>query len=227
METHRLSRFERLLVALAIPLVHLLGLSLRIRDLGRPEWGPRGVENVLWALWHETILMSIWYHRHRDVHVMISASRDGELVSRLARGFGFTPLRGSTSRRSLHATREMIARLRAGRRCGITPDGPRGPRRQAQIGVVAVARLTGRPVVPFAFEAERCWRMKSWDRFIVPKPFSRAVFVYGDPILVPRRGGSDADFLAQIQRELDRVTAIAEAAFDRPLEKPETQLTLR
>lgn len=203
---------------LVAPLMHLLGLSLRIQERGRPEWGPRGrqPEAPLWALWHETILMSVWHHRDQDVHVMISASRDGELISTIARFFGYSPVRGSSSRGGKEATREMLAHLQEGKRCAITPDGPRGPRRELKMGVVNLARLTGCPVVAFGFAAEHCWRLKSWDRFIVPKPFSRAVFVYGEPVRVPREGGEDGEYFKRIQAELDRVTAEAEAFFPGP-----------
>lgn len=216
MTTHRLSFLDWLLVLLATPLMHLLGLSLRIKEEGQSKWGPRGrqEEPPLWALWHETILMSVWYHRDQDVHVMISASRDGELISTIARFFGYTAVRGSSSRGGKEATREMITHLKKGKRCAITPDGPRGPRREIKMGVVNLARLTECPVVPFAFAAENCWRLRNWDKFIIPKPFSRAVFVYGNPIRVPRRGGEDTKFLAQIQKELDRVTEAAEDHFE-------------
>ena len=75
-----------------------------------------------------------------------------------------------------------------------------------------MSRLSGRPFVAIGIGVERCWRMRSWDRFAIPKPFSRVCFAYGDPIFVPREGGSDAEFLAQMQREMDRVTALAEEA---------------
>jgi lysophospholipid acyltransferase (LPLAT)-like uncharacterized protein len=144
---------------------------------------------------------------------MISASRDGELISTIGRFFGYTAVRGSSSRGGKEATREMVDHLQAGKRCAITPDGPRGPRREMKPGAVNIARLTGCPVVPFGFAAERCWRLKSWDRFIIPKPFSRAVFVYGDPILVSKEGGEDQKFMEQIQKEMDRVTKAAEEYF--------------
>lgn len=215
MQTHKLSFADWLIVLLVTPLMHLMGWSLRIREEGRGDLGPRGkqTEPPLWALWHETILMSVWYHRDQDVHVMISASRDGELISTIARFMGYTPVRGSSSKGGREALKEMVAFAKKGKRCAITPDGPRGPRREIKKGVVDLARLTGCPVVPFAFEAERCWRLKSWDRFIIPKPFSRAVFVYGEPIHIPRKGGEDTRFLAQIQAELDRVTRQAEDHF--------------
>jgi lysophospholipid acyltransferase (LPLAT)-like uncharacterized protein len=206
-----------LIILIATPLMHLLGLSLRIKAEGRTELGPRAKQDEppLWSLWHETILMSVWYHRDQDVHVMISASRDGELISTIGKFFGYTAVRGSSSRGGQEATREMVDFLKAGKRCAITPDGPRGPRRQMKPGAVNIARLTGCPVVPFGFAAERCWRLKSWDEFIIPKPFSRAVFVYGEPIRIPKTGGDDEKYVIQIQEEMDRVTQAAENYFSK------------
>jgi hypothetical protein len=211
--THKPGFLDWVLILIATPLIHLLGLTLRIKEEGQVQWGPRArqKEAPLWALWHETILMSVWYHRDQDVHVMISASRDGELISRIARFFGYVPVRGSSSRGGREALSELIHHLKEGHRCAITPDGPRGPRREIKMGVLNITRMTGCPVVPFAFEAEHCWRLKSWDQFIIPKPFSRAVFVYGNPIRVPRHGGPE--YLKQIQQELDRVTLEAELHF--------------
>ncbi len=212
-ETHKATLTDWLIILIATPLIHLLGLTLRIREEGESQWGPRARQTAapLWALWHETILMSVWYHRDQDVHVMISSSRDGELISRIARFFGYIPVRGSSSKGGREAMGELIGHLKEGKRCAITPDGPRGPRREIKPGVLNVARMTGCPVVPFAFAAEKAWRLRSWDRFIIPKPFSRAIFVYGEPIRVPRHGKLDQ--LKKIQTELDRVTAIAEKYF--------------
>jgi lysophospholipid acyltransferase (LPLAT)-like uncharacterized protein len=213
--THKLSLTDWLIIVIATPLIHLLGLTLRINSEGRSEWGPRAKQNEppLWSLWHETILMSVWYHRDQDVHVMISASRDGELISTIGKFFGYTAVRGSSSRGGQEATREMVDYLKQGKRCAITPDGPRGPRREMKPGAVNIAQITGCPVVPFGFAAEHCWRLKSWDGFIIPKPFSRAVFVYGEPIRIPKQGEDDEKYVKQIQKEMDRVTAAAENYF--------------
>ncbi len=159
--------------------------------------------------------MSVWYHRDQDVHVMISSSRDGELITTIGKFFGYTAVRGSSSKGGLEATREMVDFLKQGKRCAITPDGPRGPRRKMKMGTIQIARLTGCPVVPFAFAAEHCWRLKSWDGFIIPKPFSRALFVYGEPILIPEKDGKDEEYMSMIQKELDRVTEEAENYFVR------------
>jgi lysophospholipid acyltransferase (LPLAT)-like uncharacterized protein len=213
METHRPRLIERIAIAIAVPVLHALGRTLRIREVGPTEWSIHSArENALWSLWHETLLLGTWFYRRRNVHVMISASRDGELIARITERLGYTPVRGSTSKGSLAATRKLVASLRSGERTAITPDGPRGPRRRAQLGVVAVTRLSGRPFVAIGIGVERCWRMRSWDRFAIPKPFSRVHFAYGDPIFVPREGGSDADYLDRMQREMDRVTELAETS---------------
>jgi len=216
METYKLKWSERVMVALAMPLLHLLGWSLRIKEAGRSDLGPRAKPQppVLASLWHETILIGTWYHRGCGVNVMISSSRDGELIATIARRLGYTPVRGSSTRGGREAAQALVDALKAGSNCAITPDGPRGPRRQVQPGAALIPRISGRPVVPFAFAAERCWRLKSWDRFIIPKPFSRAVFVYGEPIAVTK----DEDLavgLQKVQAEMDRVMAVAEGYFQK------------
>ena len=210
-----LSFLDWLILFIVTPLIHLFGWSWRITELGRSELGPRArpKEKILWPLWHETILASVWWHRHRDVHVMISSSRDGELIATIAKFLGYTTVRGSSTRGGKEAAREMVDYIEKRKSCAITPDGPRGPRRQMKMGAVQIARLAGCSVVPFAFEAEHSWRLKSWDRFIIPKPFTRAVFVYGEPIKVSGKEGGDADALKIIQSEIDRVTALAENHF--------------
>lgn len=213
METTRLPVYERIALALAARLFYGLGWTLREREIGHTEWSMRSSRaNALWSLWHETLLLGVWFYRRRRVHAMISASRDGERIAQATRHLGYEPVRGSTSKGALGATRRLVAALRAGERAVLTPDGPRGPRRQAQPGLVAAARLSGRPVVAIGIGVGRCWRLNSWDRFAIPKPFARVCYAYGEPIWVPREGGSDAEHLARIQREMDRMTEVAEAA---------------
>jgi lysophospholipid acyltransferase (LPLAT)-like uncharacterized protein len=215
MQTYKLSNLERLSTILATPLIRLLGMTLHIRQEGRADLGfPKDKATpVLYTLWHETLLMGMWRHRGRGIRVLISQSRDGELVAGVAGSFGYVPVRGSSTRGGAEGARHMAMGLKKGFSGAITPDGPRGPRRQLHEGVLAIARLSDRMVLPVAFCAERQWRLKSWDQFIIPRPFSRAVFVYGEPIPVPRRGGDDVKCLKRIQNEMDRVTEEAEAYF--------------
>jgi lysophospholipid acyltransferase (LPLAT)-like uncharacterized protein len=215
MNTYKLSWKDKVLTWLGLGLMAVIGSSLRINEEGRSDLGPRAKQGypILWALWHETIFTSVWYHRFKQVHVMISASRDGEIISEISHKLGYSPIRGSSSKGGLEAARELVSHVLKGNRAAITPDGPKGPRRKVQQGVVLIARLAHCPVVPFAFEVERGWRLKSWDRFIIPKPFSRAVFVYGNPITIPRKGETDAWYIEKVQIELDRITRIAENYF--------------
>jgi len=214
---YSLSFADWLILLTVTPLIHLFGWSWRIEEAGRSELGPRArpKEKILWPLWHETILASVWWHRRRDVHVMISSSRDGELIATLARFLGYTPVRGSSTRGGQEAAREMVEFIERGKPCAITPDGPRGPRRQMKMGAVQIGRLTGCSVVPFGFAAEHGWRLKSWDKFIIPRPFTRAVFVYGEPIFVPSNEGNEKEYFQKFQAEMDRVTEQAEHYFEK------------
>jgi lysophospholipid acyltransferase (LPLAT)-like uncharacterized protein len=120
------------------------------------------------------------------LHVLISRSRDGELITRALATRGVTAARGSASRGGSRAMRELVRYL--GEERGVvvtTPDGPRGPSRELKAGTVLLAQLSGVPIVPMSFAASRAWRLSSWDRFIVPHPFSRLAAVVGEPIAVP------------------------------------------
>lgn len=139
------------------------------------------------AFWHGRLLMvpEIW----RDgvpLSVLISQHRDGQLIARTVAPLGVGSIPGSSTRGGTQAVRTMLKMLRAGDCVGITPDGPKGPRMRATSGVVAVARLSGCPVIPMAYSARRHRRLRSWDRFLVPLPFTRGVVLWGEPIAVPK-----------------------------------------
>jgi hypothetical protein len=151
------------------------------------------------------------YGDARHVHVLASRSRDGELLSRFARGFGFRVIRGSSSRGAATALRRLGRLLTEGRvEVAIAPDGPRGPRYVAHPGAVILARLAGAPIVPVGFGASRGTALGSWDACLVPHPFARAAVVFGEPIRVP----PDADRAA-----LERCRKDLEAALRRVTEE--------
>ncbi len=116
---------------------------------------------------------------------MISASRDGQYLADLLRLLGLRTVRGSSSRQGARALRAAFAEIRRGNVVSITPDGPRGPRRRMKSGPVILASQSGVPVVPMAVNCSRCWELRSWDRFRIPKPFSRVVLVVGEPVAIP------------------------------------------
>jgi lysophospholipid acyltransferase (LPLAT)-like uncharacterized protein len=129
--------------------------------------------------------------------VLTSAHRDGEIIARVAEAFGYGTFRGSTSRGSTarggtRALLEIVAALRQGRAIGVTPDGPRGPRHVFSSGALVAAHRAGVPVVGVVAHVDRAWRLRSWDRFAIPKPFARLVIAYSAPTPVTGDRPSDA-----------------------------------
>jgi lysophospholipid acyltransferase (LPLAT)-like uncharacterized protein len=164
----------------------------------------------IYAFWHGRQVFLTYLHRGDHIHPLISESRDGELIARVCRSFGMDPVRGSSSHGGAKALLEMKTILDSGDRLGFTPDGPRGPLREVQHGVLFVAQKTGRPIVPVAVGARRQWIFKGrWDEFFVPKLFNRIVMIYGDPISV---GPSDnlEQKAAELKKELDFVSREAD-----------------
>jgi len=158
-----------------------------------PLWAAR--TPLIYAIWHGRILLLPYLYGRRGAHVLTSRSRDGELVARWIRRFGLVPVRGSSSRGGGEALRVLTRALRSGCEVVVVPDGPRGPREVLKPGVIALARLSGAPIVPLAVGASREWRLRSWDDFRIPRPFARCVARFGEPIHVSRtadRAGEEA-----------------------------------
>jgi lysophospholipid acyltransferase (LPLAT)-like uncharacterized protein len=165
-------------------------------------------EPVLYALWHGRLLPLTYFHRGRGIAAMISRSADGEYIARMVAGWGFEAVRGSTSRGGGEALREVARRIRGGQSVAITPDGPRGPRQRVQPGVVLAAQLTGAAILPVVAGCSRAGWPGGWDRFCIPKPFSRVVVVYGEPRHVPRElGESDLRrHMDELEQEMNELT---------------------
>ena len=163
---------------------------------------------AIYIVWHARVLLLPYLYRNRGLRVLISRSRDGEMVARLVRRFGFTVVRGSSSRGGAYGLRSLARALSAGHSVVVVPDGPRGPSESVKTGVVALARLSGAPVVPVALAASAEWRTRSWDGFRVPKPFARCVVRFGDPVRVRPEPGRAADEIArkEIETALREVT---------------------
>jgi lysophospholipid acyltransferase (LPLAT)-like uncharacterized protein len=204
-------------VALGRGLVRGLGASLRIREVRSPAfealWEAR--RPVIYTVWHGRILMLPYlYGRSRRVHALTSRSRDGEILSRFLQGFGIRVVRGSSSRGGARALRTLARLLREERaEVLVVPDGPRGPRHVAQAGAVLLAKVTGAPMVPVAFGATPCTVLRSWDAFLIPHPFARAVVMFGAPITVPADAGRD--LVESKRRELEAALLQITAAADR------------
>ena len=141
-------------------------------------------KSVIYAFWHGRMLMFTYSHRNRKIHVLISQHRDGEYIARIIHRLGFVSVRGSTTRGGSKALFEMCDKTAAGFDVAVTPDGPRGPGFRVHPGIISVAQRSGMPIVPITNSAESRWNLSSWDRFLIPKPITKAVIMLGEPIYV-------------------------------------------
>jgi len=184
--------------------------TLRRIDLGRehPEgcWA-RG-ERLIIAFWHGRLLMMPFAYPGTAATILISRHREGEYVTRIAKRLGFQVERGSATRGGAPAFRQLLHALRAGRNVVITPDGPKGPCRRVKSGVIELSRLSGMPICPLGFGAAPRTVLRSWDHFLIPRPFGRAAYVWGEPLYVPRSiARAEAEHYQQVLAErLDAVT---------------------
>jgi len=169
---------------LAAQLIRLVHAGLRVESIGeqplRELWA--GQHQVILVFWHDQLLLMGKGYHGPGARVLISASKDGELIARTIGYFGYGAVRGSSTRGGRAAFREMLEIVREPVDLVLTPDGPKGPRHQVKDGVVQLARLSGRPVVPMAFACSRGYRFASWDRFLLPLPPGRGVFSFGAPL---------------------------------------------
>jgi lysophospholipid acyltransferase (LPLAT)-like uncharacterized protein len=186
---------------------------------GQEHFRPFGAgAPAVFAFWHEflpsvpglsIIAQKLPFYRSTPIHTLVSHHRDGRFIGAVVRRFGIQPILGSSSRGGAAGLRNLLAVLRRGDLIGITPDGPRGPRRQAAFGVAQLAALSGVPVVPLAARTTRRIQLNTWDRMKVPLPFGRGVVVCGPAISVARHGWEDA--LPAIQDALNQAANRAEA----------------
>ena len=165
---------------------------------------------AIYCVWHNRLILSMRsyygyirkHNRSQGLAVMVSASKDGGFLSGIIECFKVQPVRGSTSRRGHQALRELTTWAKRDYDLALTPDGPRGPCYAVQDGVIALAQLTGKPIVPVSFNPKWKIRTKSWDRFQIPLPFSRCDMIFGQPIRVPR--SADEAEREKLRVELER-----------------------
>ncbi len=206
-----LSLRTRLLALLITGAVRVLCATLRLRVENEATVQRLLAENkgLIFVTWHGRVLIPLHVSRGRGYWTIISLSRDGDLQAENFRRAGFRIIRGSTSRRSVAATREVLTALEGGGVLAFVPDGPRGPSQKAQGGVVYFAQRSGRPIIPVGISAWPRWFAPSWDRFLVPWPFARAVWLNGDPIYVGPDDDLDAAALG-VEQAINALEAEAE-----------------
>jgi lysophospholipid acyltransferase (LPLAT)-like uncharacterized protein len=189
---------ERATLLVGRGFLHMLGRTWRFRVVnGDAVRNLRSNElPFIFALWHGHLLPLLWYHRDEGVTILISEHRDGELVARTAESLGYGLIRGSTTRGGGRALISLVRELQSGRVVAITPDGPRGPAEKFAPGALVAAQRSDSFILPVAVSASRAWRLRSWDRFMIPKPFARVTVAYGPPTKVlatnPRAAAEEA-----------------------------------
>jgi hypothetical protein len=208
-----LSILRRLAPYLAYLYVSFVGLTSRLRWLGleRLAEARRVKGPVIYAFWHQRQVFFTWVHRGTHVKVLVSRSADGELIAETMRLSRIGACRGSSSRGAVAAARELLDALGEGFDVAVTCDGPKGPAREVKAGILYLAQKTGVPIVPIANGVSRKLEFsRSWDRFQVPLPFSRAAVVHGALVFV-----GPADDLAAKARELKAALDEAHVIADR------------
>jgi lysophospholipid acyltransferase (LPLAT)-like uncharacterized protein len=185
--------------------IRLLATTWRFEVRNDERWRAARRPQVF-ILWHETLLPLLWLHRNQGVAIVVSEARDGQYLSDLATALGYGAVRGSSSRGGARALLGAVRQLQAGRSVAFTPDGPRGPRREIKPGFVAAAQRGGGLIVPVHAEADRAWRLHSWDRFMIPKPLSRVRVTYGQTFAVSEGEAGLAEGMARAIEGLNEVS---------------------
>lgn len=177
-------------------------------EAARAAWA--GERPAIVAFWHNRLaMMPYCWPSPLPFHMLISSHPDGRLISGTVRHFGIETVAGSSTRGGGEALRTLVRLIRNGVSVGITPDGPRGPRMRASDGVIALARLTGAPILPAAVSVSRRIVMNTWDKLIVALPFSHGAMVWGAPIETQSDENTE-DLRQRLENELNRVSAVAD-----------------
>lgn len=188
-EEQRLGRLRnerrgRRLGTLVHTIVRAIYRTLRIQVINPERLDTQG-KGAIFVTWHGRSLIPANNFRNKGYWALISFSRDGEIQNTIFQRLGFLTIRGSTGRGGVRAALQMARKLKEGDVLAFTPDGPRGPTHKVQGGVILIAEKSGTPIIPMGCSADRRWLMKSWDSYMIPKPFARAYFILGEPIYVP------------------------------------------
>lgn len=208
---------NRIICNVAVVILKLLykttHIEIRLADPVHDPYNPKRTHECIYSVWHDLLLFPLFMQCPQSIVAVVGRHRDGDYVSNILKALRLQAIRGSSSRGGTEAVLQALDYVKD-HSLVITPDGPRGPRRKLKSGCAFVSSQTGVPVVATAFSCSNAWRIQgSWTDLVIPKPFSRVYAVTGEPLHIPKtstRQEIDA-YTEQIQREMDRLDAIAEA----------------
>lgn len=201
---------KRIGVFLATNWVRLIGGSLRLEVTGEEQFKDND-SKLIFCGWHGKSLIFASYFRKRGYWVIISNSNDGDIQNEVFTRMGYQTIRGSTGRGGVRAALQGVKVLKAGGTMAITPDGPRGPSGIVQGGVMLMAQKSGAALVPVGLSAKKAIYVRSWDKYMLPYPFSKARMVFGEPLIIPD-GADEAtveEVRLKLESEINRLEAIA------------------
>jgi hypothetical protein len=199
-------------------LIRAIGATLKIEVVGWEHHTER--EPLVYCFWHNRIPTATWFWRQRGIVVMSSLSFDSEYIARFIQRFGYGAAKGSSTRGARAGLIQMIRAVRGGKSAAFTVDGPSGPIYQAKPGALLVAQKSGAAILPFSISLDRCWRLPSWDRIEIPKPFARAFVVIGERFYV--KDANDEAEQQRFQRALDELRERSDALASVDTLKPQT-----
>ena len=196
-------------------IARLISATLRVRMAGEEHLrkAQEAGNGVILVSWHGRTFLPITRYRNKGYWAIVSTSRDGEYQNRLFQRFGIKTVRGSTSARgAIQSVLTLTKHLKAGATAAFTPDGPRGPSHVVQPGAIFLAQKSGSPIIPAGISAYPRRLLRAWDRYMIPLPFARVVWIYGEPITIPADAKSDEDQRLWAERVGAAITALEEQA---------------
>lgn len=205
---------ERLMILAAGLLLYLtirlIGATIRFETVGWDNFESieRAQKTPIYTFWHNRSCLGIYFWRNRGITSIVSQSLDGEFLTHGIKRFGYRAIRGSSASGGSRALTEMIRLMRRGDPMAFAADGPRGPRYRSKPGPVFLAKKTANPIMPFVIEAKNYWTINSWDKMQIPRPFSKASVIIGEPIYVDALADENGieTALNELQHSLDELT---------------------
>lgn len=215
-----LRRLAGILIAKYVNLVWATG-KWKLIDVHYPEQSWRDNKPIIACFWHGRLLMlfKAWYGKHK-LHMIISSHHDGEIIARTTQSFGYGWIAGSSTRGGKQAFLKTLKILKRGESVGITPDGPRGPRQRASLGVIQIARHSNAAIFPVTYSSSRGLFMKTWDRFFLPLPFGKGIILYGPLIDVANSSKNDEEIKEELENTLNALTQKADQLCHQTKETP-------
>lgn len=210
----------RILSLIGWSLISLWSRTLRIRFVNREipsELKAQG-KNMIYAFWHGRQFLLFYTHRNSQIVIPASESRDGDIQAGILDRFGFGVVRGSSKRKGAQAYLGLMKALTKGKSIALAVDGPRGPIYEVKQGITSLAGKLGKPIVPVVMSAKRSWVLeKIWDKYVLPKPFTECVIMYGEPIMVNGTGNEELENKRNaLTVALNTIMTRADASFGSP-----------